>query len=263
MLIPSSFICPFLVFCLGLCIGSFLNVCIYRLPLGKSIVIPGSSCPKCGHRLRWWENIPILSFLLLRARCSSCGARISIQYPAVELLTGIFSLMLWYKFGLTASLFVYLCFTASLIVVSVIDLKYQIIPDVISLPGIVLGLLSSFLLPRLSWEDSMLGILTGGGSLYLVAWGYELIAQREGMGGGDIKLLAMIGGFLGWQAIPLVIFLSATLGSVIGLLMILVQKKGRYMAIPYGPFLAIAALIFLFWGPDLNVWYLNRIGIRP
>ncbi len=221
--------------------------------------MPGSSCPKCGHKLKWWENIPILSFLLLRARCSSCGARISIQYPAVELLTGLLALVLWHKFGLTIGLFVYFYFTASLIIVSVIDLRYQIIPDVISLPGIVLGLLSSFLLPNLSWENSLLGILAGGGTLYLIAWGYQLIARREGMGGGDIKLLAMIGAFLGWQALPLVIFLSAALGSLIGLPMIVIQKKGRYMAIPYGPFLAFAALVSLFWGPELNAWYMKII----
>ena len=221
--------------------------------------MPGSACPKCGHRLRWWENIPILSFLLLRGRCRSCNARISIQYPIVELLTGLLALMLWYKFGLSTGLFVYFYFTASLIIVTFVDLKYQIIPDIISLPGIALGLLSSFLLPGLSWKDSLLGILAGGGTLYLVAWGYQLIARKEGMGGGDIKFLAMIGAFLGWQAIPLVIFLSAALGSVIGLVMILIQKKSRYMAIPYGPFLALAALVFLFWGPELNAWYLNRL----
>ncbi len=167
--------------------------------------------------------------------------------------------MLWYKFGLSTGLFVYFYFTASLIIVTFVDLKYQIIPDIISLPGIALGLLSSFLLPGLSWKDSLLGILAGGGTLYLVAWGYQLIARKEGMGGGDIKFLAMIGAFLGWQAIPLVIFLSAALGSVIGLVMILIQKKSRYMAIPYGPFLALAALVFLFWGPELNAWYLNRL----
>ncbi len=250
-----------MVFCIGLCIGSFLNVCIYRLPLRKSIVMPGSYCPKCGHRLRWWENIPVLSFLLLRARCSSCGTRISIQYPVVELLTGFLALLLWYKFGLNLSLVIYFYFTAGLIVISMIDLRHQIIPDVISLPGIVLGLLSSFVLPMLSWEDSLLGILAGGGTLYLVAWGYQLLTHREGMGGGDIKLLAMIGAFLGWKAIPMVIFLSAALGSVIGLVMILVQKKGRYMPIPYGPFLALAALVFLFWGPELNAWYLKIIAV--
>jgi len=182
-----------------------------------------------------------------------------MQYPVVELLTGLLALMLWYKFGFTIDLFVYFYFTASLIIVTFIDFKHQIIPDTISLPGIVLGLLSSFLLPKLSWGDSLLGILAGGGTLYLVAWGYQLIARREGMGGGDIKFLAMIGAFLGWKALPLVIFLSATLGSVIGLVMILIQKKNRCMAIPYGPFLALAALVSLFWGPELNAWYLKVI----
>jgi leader peptidase (prepilin peptidase)/N-methyltransferase len=252
----------FLVFSLGTCIGSFLNVCICRLPQGRSVVRPGSACPKCGHMLKWWENIPILSFLFLRAKCRSCGARISVQYPLVELLSGLLALALWYKYGLCPEVFIYFFFTACLIIVTSVDLAHQIIPDAVSLPGIAIGFLSSFLLPELSWRDSLLGILMGGGILFLVAWGYYIITRREGMGGGDIKLLAMIGAFLGWQAIPLVILLSAAVGSVTGLAIMSVQKGDRHMAIPYGPFLAGAALITLFWGRELTTWYLVFISSR-
>ena len=255
-----TLIWPFMIFLLGTCVGSFLNVCIYRLPQGKSLVRPGSACTKCNHRLKWWENIPILSFLFLRAKCSSCGARISLQYPMVELLTGLLAIALWHKFGIGFELFIYFYFSACLIIVTFVDLAHQIIPDVVSLPGITLGFLSSFLLSELSWLDSLLGIILGGGVLFLVAWGYYIITHREGMGGGDIKLLAMIGAFLGWQAIPLVILLSAAVGSVTGLAIMSVHKGDRHMAIPYGPFLAGAALISLFWGRELTAWYLIFIS---
>ncbi|MBW2163552.1 MAG: prepilin peptidase [Deltaproteobacteria bacterium] len=215
----QTFTWSFLAFSLGTCIGSFLNVCIYRLPQEKSVVRPGSACPKCGHRLKWWENIPILSFLFLRAKCRSCGARISLQYPMVELLSGLLALALWYKFGLGPEVLIYFYFSACLIIVTFVDLAHQIIPDAVSLPGI-----------------------------------------REGMGGGDIKLLAMIGAFLGWQAIPLVILLSAAVGSVTGLAIMSVRKGDRHMAISYGPFLAGAALITLFWGRELTTWYLVFIS---
>jgi len=261
MITPPTFAWPFLAFLLGTCIGSFLNVCICRLPQGRSVVRPGSACPKCDHRLKWWENIPILSFLLLRAKCSSCGKRISMQYPLVELLSGLLCLVLWYKFGFSSELFIYFYFSACLIIVTFVDLAHQIIPDAVSLPGIAVGFLSSFLLPGLSWRDSLLGILMGGGILFLVAWGYYIIARKEGMGGGDIKLLAMIGAFLGWQAIPLVILLSAAAGSVAGLTIMSLQKGNRHMAIPYGPFLVGAALITLFWGHELTDWYLGFIAI--
>ncbi|MBW2098965.1 MAG: prepilin peptidase [Deltaproteobacteria bacterium] len=247
MITLPTFAWPFLVFLLGTCIGSFLNVCICRLPQGRSVVRPGSACPKCGHRLKWWE--------------SSCGERISMQYPLVELLSGLLGLVLWYKFGFSSELFIYFYFSACLIIVTFVDLAHQIIPDAVSLPGIAVGFLSSFLLPELSWRDSLLGILMGGGILFLVAWGYYIIARKEGMGGGDIKLLAMIGAFLGWQAIPLVILLSAAAGSVAGLTIMSLQKGNRHMAIPYGPFLVGAALITLFWGHELTDWYLGFIAI--
>ncbi|MGB9712644.1 MAG: prepilin peptidase [Dissulfurimicrobium sp.] len=245
------------IFLVGLCIGSFLNVCICRIPEGRSVVKPGSACMKCGHRLTWWENIPIVSFIILRAKCSSCGARISFQYPVVEALTGVTILLLWRKFNLTPDFFIYSCFVATLIIITFIDLEHQLIPDVLSLPMIALGLISSFFLADLKWYDSLIGILLGGGVLYLVAGGYYLLTHKEGMGGGDIKLLAMIGAFLGWKAIPLVVFISAGLGSVTGIVLILMQKAERRTAIPYGPFLALAAMITIFYGNELTAWYLN------
>lgn len=196
----------------------------------------------------------------MRARCSSCGTRISLQYPAVEALTGMIILLLWRKFNLTPDFFIYSCFAAILIIITFIDLEHQIIPDVLSLPMIALGLLSSFFVADLKWYDSLIGILLGGGVLYLVAWGYYLLTHKEGMGGGDIKLLAMIGAFLGWKAVPLVIFISAGIGSVVGISLILINKAKRRTAIPYGPFLALAALISLLYGRELIIWYLNVLA---
>ncbi len=245
------------VFFLGLCIGSFLNVCICRIPEGRSIVSPPSACPRCGHRLRWWENIPLLSYVFLWGRCSGCNDKISIQYPLVELLTALISLGIWNRYGLSVQGLIMFGFSCSLIVVAFIDLAHKIIPDAISIPGILLGIIASFSLPGITWLDSLLGIVVGGGILYLVTWGYYLATKRIGMGGGDIKLLAMIGAFLGWQAIPFVIFLSAITGSIIGTLFILINKKGRHFQIPFGPFLALAAEIHIFFGQEILNLYLS------
>lgn len=244
-------------FLLGAVIGSFLNVCIYRIPAGESIVRPRSRCGACGSPIRWYQNIPILSFLALRGRCAACGAKISWRYPLVEALTGgLFVLLLW-RFGPQPFVLVLLLFAAALVTITFIDLDHQIIPDVISLPGIVVGILCSFLLPWVSWSDSLLGILLGGGSLYLVAAGYSLLSGKEGMGGGDIKLLAMIGAFLGWKAILPIVFFSSVLGTLVGVPLMLVKKADGKLAIPFGPFLSAGALIYLLWGPLIVRWYLN------
>jgi len=248
-----------IAFVFGGCIGSFLNVCIYRIPAGKSIVSPPSSCPACGARIRWYQNIPILSWLFLGRKCAGCKVKISIRYPLIEALTGgLFMLVLWY-FGLSWATPVYWVLTAALVTITFIDLDHQIIPDVISLPGIGVGFIASFLIPWLSWSDSLLGILVGGGSLYLVAWLYEMLTQREGMGGGDIKLLAMLGAFLGWKAIFPVIFLASLVGTLVGVPLMLLQKGDTKFAIPFGPFLASAALVYLFWGQALVHWYLTLL----
>ncbi|MDD5758324.1 MAG: prepilin peptidase [Desulfobulbaceae bacterium] len=239
---------------LGALVGSFLNVVILRLPEeGESIVFPPSHCPQCQALIHWYDNIPMISFLLLGGRCRHCRKSISWQYPIVELIMALLSFALFYRFGLTADFFVYFVFCAALLVVIVIDLYHQIIPDVISLPGIILGFAASFLLPGLSWQDSALGILLGGGIFYAIAAGYYLLAKRAGMGGGDIKLLAMIGAFLGWRALPFVIFASALLGSVIGIGAMIKQKKGGKTVIPYGPFLAMASYLYLFFAKE--IWF--------
>lgn len=244
-------------FVFGTIIGSFLNVCIYRIPAGKSIVSPPSACPHCGHRIRWYQNVPILSWLLLRGRCASCRATIAIRYPLIEALTGgLFVLVLWY-FGLSWATLIYWLLAAALVVITFIDLDHRIIPDLLSLPGIVIGFLCSFLIPWLPWYESLLGILVGGGTLYLVAWLYEVLAKREGMGGGDIKLLAMLGAFLGWKAIFPVIFFASLVGTLVGVPLMLLRRGDAKLAIPFGPFLATAALVYLFWGADLIDWYLG------
>lgn len=246
-------------FVLGAVVGSFLNVCIYRIPAGKSIVSPPSSCPVCGHRIRWFENIPIVGFLGLRGRCASCRTKIPVRYPAVEILTGILFALAFYHFGFSTVSVVYFVFVAALVVITFIDLDHRIIPDVISLPGIPIGFAGSFFVPWMPWYDSVLGILLGGGSLLAVAWGYQRLTGREGMGGGDIKLLAMMGAFLGWKAIFPVIFLASLAGTLVGVPLMLVGKGDGKLAIPFGPFLALAAIIYLFWGQALIGWYLGLI----
>lgn len=241
----------------GIFIGSFLNVCIHRLPNSESIVFPASHCPHCQAAIRWYQNIPILSYLVLGGRCANCRQRISLRYPLVEALTGFLFALVLYRFGLQWATPVYWMLCAALVVITFIDLDHQIIPDVISLPGIAIGFLCSFAIPWLSWQDSLYGILLGGGSLFLVALGYELLAKKEGMGGGDIKLLAMLGAFLGWKAVLPVIFFSSLLGTAIGVPVMLVKRADGKLAIPFGPFLAAGALLYLFWGQQIIRWYLS------
>jgi leader peptidase (prepilin peptidase)/N-methyltransferase len=250
-------------FVLGAVVGSFLNVVILRLPTeDESIVFPSSRCPKCQHPLKWYDNIPIVSFVLLKKQCRNCGAPISWQYPLVELTMALLSLALVYKFGFTPALPIYFVFTAALLVVVVIDFYHKIIPDSISLPGIVIGFACSFVNPAITWQQSGIGLLIGGGALYSVAAGYYLFTKREGMGGGDIKLLAMIGAFLGWQSLPFVIFGSSILGALVGIGAMVKQKKGGKTMIPYGPFLSIAALLYMFYGELIN-YYLVLYFLTP
>ncbi len=244
-------------FVLGAVVGSFLNVCICRLPQHESVVFPPSHCPKCGYRIPFYDNIPIVSYLLLGGKCRSCRAHISVQYPLVELVNGLLTLFLLMKFGPSLPFLVMFLFCSALMVITVIDLQHQIIPDVISLPGIVAGFASSFLLPWLTWQNSLIGIIAGGGSLLLVATGYELLTRKEGMGGGDIKLLAMMGAFLGWRAVPFIIFAGSLLGSIIGVSVMLAQKKDSKLAIPFGPFLAFGAILYIFFGRQIIHWYFN------
>lgn len=236
----------------GAVVGSFLNVVILRLPQeGGSIAFPSSHCPFCKEPIRWRDNIPVVSFFLLRGNCRHCGEKISWQYPLVELAMALLSLALLRQFGISVLFPVYFLFCAALLVIIFIDIRHHIIPDVISLPGIVLGLAFSFIHPFVTWQSSLLGILAGGGSFYLIALVYYLITRREGMGGGDIKLLAMIGAFLGWQSLLFVIFSSSLTGLAAGLWAMRGQGRGGRTVIPYGPFLALGALLYLFFRHDI------------
>ncbi len=248
----------------GLAIGSFLNVCIYRIPAKKSIVNPPSSCPACGSRIRFYDNIPVISYIILLGRCRHCKERISIGYPVLEIITGLLSMALYMRYNLINNniyhYFIFLIFTSSLIVISFIDLKHQIIPDVISIPGIIAGLIISFFSPHITWYDSLLGIAVGGGLLYLFALIFELLVKKEGMGGGDIKLLAMMGAWMGWKSILFIILVSSLIGSILGTIALLLSKKGLRARIPFGPFLALGALIYLFFGKEIITWYFNLLS---
>jgi leader peptidase (prepilin peptidase)/N-methyltransferase len=247
-------------FAVGLCVGSFLNVCIYRLPAESSIVRPPSSCPRCGTRIRWYDNLPVISWILLRGRCRDCKTPISMRYPVVELLTGSFALVLWTRFGLDWQTLIYFVLVCLLLVITFIDIDHRIIPDIISLPGIPIGFAASFLLPNVSWLDALIGIAAGGGSLLAIALGYQLITGKDGMGGGDIKLLAMIGAFLGWKGVLFTIMASSFIGTLVGIVIMIRARKGMKLAIPFGPFLAIGAICYIFFGPQLIEWYLYRLG---
>lgn len=245
---------PIVAFIFGCIIGSFLNVCIYRIPQDSSIVFPASHCPQCRQPIHWYDNIPLISYLLLAGRCRRCGVSIPFQYFLVEALTGLLSLFLYLRFPLV-EYGIYFAFSASLIVVMFIDLKHKIIPDSISLPGMVIGFLSSFALSRITYVDSLIGLALGGGFLLAVSRLYYAATKTEGMGGGDVKLLAMIGAFLGTKAVVATIFISSFVGSAVGLAIIFFKGKDRKYAIPFGPFLTLGAIIYLFWGESLISWY--------
>ncbi|QTA84613.1 prepilin peptidase [Desulfonema magnum] len=249
-----------IIFIFGLCIGSFLNVCIFRLPESKSIVRPGSMCPKCGYMIKFYDNIPVLSYLWLKGRCRQCGVPISFRYPLTELMSGLFALCVFLRFGFTPEALVYYVFISTLLVITYIDIDHQIIPDVISLPGIPVFFAASFLIPNMTWTDSLLGLLTGGGTLYFVAWAYSLITHKEGMGGGDIKLLAMIGTLIGWKGVLFTIFVSSLVGTLTGVLIMLISRKDFKLKVPFGPFLSIGAIAYIFFGQEIIYWYFNLLS---
>jgi leader peptidase (prepilin peptidase)/N-methyltransferase len=259
-----------LAFIFGSVIGSFLNVCIYRLPREESIVFPPSKCTSCNTPIRFYDNVPIVSYLVLRGRCRACGKGISPVYPVVETLSGLISVLLVWRFGLTLEALFYLVFLFALVVITFIDLEHMIIPNVITIPGTVVGLihgalrtdwgytqvlLSSFhlglrgvlsILDGVPVMDSLFGIILGGGTLFLIGLLYEVIRKREGMGMGDVKLIAMIGAFLGWKGVIFVVFVSSLIGTLVGLSIILYKRGDLRYAIPYGPFLSLAAAIYCF-----------------
>jgi leader peptidase (prepilin peptidase)/N-methyltransferase len=243
------------VFVFGAMIGSFLNVCIVRLPEERSIVRPRSHCPSCGHEIAWYDNLPMLSYAVLRGRCRGCGIRISPLYPVVELLTGALAVALWMRLGTTLAFAGYFAFAAALVTITFIDLDHQIIPDVISLPGIAIGLAVSFVSPLVTPLGALMGVLVGGGVLLAIAAAYQAIRGQEGMGGGDVKLLAMIGAFLGWQSVFVTLMVASLIGSIIGVGLMIYQRADTKLAIPFGPFLACGALVCLFFGDRILAFY--------
>jgi len=255
LIVSQTFWGYLLVGIFGLIWGSFFNVCIVRIPEDKEIVVKPSHCPKCKAKIPWYLNIPVLSFLWLKGRCQNCKKPISIEYPLVEIAACLMFLWLFSHFGLSWLFFGYTIFSSLLLIISVIDLHHKIIPDELSLPGIVVGFLSVFLLKEISWWESLLGIVAGGGSFFLVAYLYELFTKREGLGGGDIKLLGMIGAWLGYKCILAVVIISSALGSIVGILLLFQKKGDMKTAIPFGPFLAVGAFLYVLWGPQIQALF--------
>ncbi len=249
-----------LLFFFGACLGSFANVCIYRIPRGLSIISPSSQCPHCGHAIRWRENIPILSYIFLRGRCSGCKEAISIKYPMAEAISALITMRLYAEFGISIIFCYYLVFFLILLIISFIDMELQIIPDKLSISGIFTGIAGSYILdvPSHNVISSILGALLGGGILFIVLVGYYVATKKIGLGLGDVKLLSMIGAFLGWDAIPFVLFIGAFTGSIWGIGIIAIKKGGRATKIPFGPFLSLGAMASLLL-PSLEISCINLL----
>jgi leader peptidase (prepilin peptidase)/N-methyltransferase len=247
----------FVVALAGLFIGSFLNVCIHRIPRGESIVWPPSRCPKCSTPIRPVDNVPVVSYLLLGGRCRACGEPISVRYPVVELLSALLAVSMLYRFGWGFTFAVYYAWACVLLVVTFIDIDHRIIPDRFSIGGMVAGLALVPFMP-LTYKDSLLGLALGGGLLLAVIYGYYLVTGKEGMGGGDVKLLAMIGVFTGWKGVLFTVFAASVAGTAVGIPFALITKKGEgamKTAVPFGPFLALGALLYVYWGERVISWY--------
>jgi leader peptidase (prepilin peptidase)/N-methyltransferase len=240
----------------GLIVGSFLNVCIHRLPHGRSIAWPPSSCGACNRRLAWFENIPIVSYVALRGRCRTCGATISVRYPIVEALTGLMFAVGWWYYGPSLLLVSRLLLGCALIVLFAIDLEHHLLPNVITLPGIVVGFAFS-LITEPGWLSSLTGILLGGGVLFAIAEAYFRLRHEEGLGMGDVKMLAMIGAFLGWKLTFVTLMMASFAGSIIGGLLIVAGRGGMKTALPFGTFLAMGAMLAAVVGPAVLDWYIG------
>ena len=239
---------------MGLCVGSFLNVVIYRLPLGQSLVSPGSRCTKCGYQLRWYDNVPVLSWAWLGGRCRQCRAPISAQYLIVEIITALLFVLVVWLTPVGPLLFSRLILVAILVALFGIDLEHQILPNTITLPGIVIGLMFSVIAPP-GWQAALIGAALGAGVLYGIAAAYYLVRREEGLGMGDVKMLAMIGAFLGWKAVLVTLVLSSFSGAAIGMALIAAQRGGMKLALPFGTFLAVGALTAMLVGDPLIAWY--------
>lgn len=257
----NSIILYIFVFLLGSIVGSFMNVCIYRMPRKLSIVLPSSRCPSCNTPIKPWDNIPIVSYFFLGGRCRVCKSKISLIYPLVEFLNAVLYVFILWRFGFAWHTPLYFIFCSTLVVISFIDLEFQIIPDKITLPGIPIGIIvGSFLLPDpfmrytiLGLKASLLGFVIGGGVYYALA-----LVSRGGMGGGDIKMMAMVGALMGWKAVLLISFIGSFIGGLVGIFLMIFKGKGRKTKIPFGPFLALGSLITLFYGEEILYWFLHR-----
>ncbi|HEU4686461.1 MAG TPA: A24 family peptidase [Nitrospira sp.] len=239
----------------GALIGSFLNVCIYRLPRQESIVWPGSHCPVCEKPIKAYDNIPLLSYAWLRGACRWCHAPISVRYPVVEAMNAAgYVTILWF-FGIEWSAALYAFFFSALLVVAGTDLSHKIIPNTITLPGVAVGLAGAASVLPIGWLNAVLGVLIGGGILWILAWASPYLFGKEGMGGGDIKLLAMIGAFLGWKSALLTILIGSLTGSIIGIVLIGLGVIKRDEYIPFGPFLVLGAVVAMFFAQPLLEWY--------
>ena len=244
----------------GLLIGSFLNVVIARVPEGRSLLRPGSACPGCGSAIAWHDNVPLVSFAALRGRCRACGMSIPWRYPIVEAVTGALFGAAALAFGATPWAIAAAALLAALVAITMIDFERQIIPDVISLPGILAGLLANLATGHVSWLESLLGIALGGGVFWAIAELGSWWSGQEAMGGGDIKLAAMLGAFLGWKVLLLSLFVSAVGGGILAAALMGTGLRGRKDPLPFGPFLAAGGAIGLFWGERMVRWYLSAFG---
>ncbi len=251
-----SFVAPLIAALFGAIAGSFLNVCVYRLPLRKSVVWPASACPHCGRRLSWYENVPVFSFLALRGRCRTCGAAIGWRYPVIELLTAVMFGAAWWYYGPGVLLASRLVFGCALIVLFAIDLEHHLLPNAMTLPGIVVGVLFSFFTEP-GWQASLIGVLLGGGVLFLIAETYYRIRHEEGLGMGDVKMLAMVGAFVGWKLTLVTLMAASFAGTIVSLYLIAAKRGGMKSALPFGTFLAIGGAVAATVGPALLDWYLG------
>lgn len=244
------------LFILGAIVGSFLNVCIHRIPREESIVFPSSRCPHCRHAIAWYDNIPLFSYIFLRGRCRSCQEAISGRYFLIEALTAVMALFTYWKFGISLAFLAAFLFVATLIVITFIDIEHQIIPHEIVLPGIPLFLLAAVFIMGIPLFDAFLGIMIGIGSLYLIAVYYEQLTGTEGMGGGDVNLMGMLGAFLGWKSLLFVLMTGAFTGAAVGIIMMINKGKTMKYAVPFGPFLSLGAVVYLFWGRAIVNFFL-------
>jgi leader peptidase (prepilin peptidase)/N-methyltransferase len=251
-----SVVPPLFAALFGAIVGSFLNVCIYRIPLRKSVVWPGSACPGCRRELSWFENIPVLSFLALRGRCRTCGQRIGWRYPLIESLVALMFGAAWWYYGPGVLLASRLIFGCALVVLFAIDLEHQLLPNVITLPGILVGFAFSFFTEP-GWLSSLIGIVIGGGILYAIAEVYYRIRHEEGLGMGDVKMLAMVGAFIGWKLTIVTLMAASFSGTIIGVSLIVARRGDMKSALPFGTFLAIGAAVAATVGPAVLDWYLG------